>query len=74
MLHIAVDVIGVTALFFIVKMLAPDFYTMGSVSYLEWLILATKVGFTALAVFTVTNCVFYFPKLKSAFLSLIKKK
>lgn len=74
LLHIAVDVIGVTALFFIVKMLAPDFYTMGSVSYLTWLILATKVGFTALAVFTVTNCVFYFPKLKSAFLSLIKKK
>lgn len=74
LLHITVDSLVVAILFVVVKLLAPDFYTMESVSYLSWLVLAIKVGFTALALTVATNAIFYFSKLKGFFASLIKKK
>lgn len=74
LLHISVDILGVTILFVVVKLLAPGFYTMESVSYLSWFVLALKVGFTALAITVAINAAFYFSKLKNTLAALVKKK
>ncbi len=60
--HLTVDAIGVAALFVIVNVFS-DFFTLTSVNYVSWLVLAVKTGFAALVVFALTNTVFFRSKL-----------
>lgn len=70
--HLAVDVIGVAALFIIVNVF-PDFFNLKSLSYVSWLVLAVKTGLAALVVFALTNTVFFSSKI-TRFLKCKKNK
>lgn len=59
--HILVDSVCVVLIFVVVN-LAPEFYTMRNVSYLAWIILAVKVGMTAVISCVIVNAVGY-PKM-----------
>lgn len=59
--HILVDSACVVLIFAVVS-LAPEFYIMGNVSYLAWIILAVKVGMTAVICCVIVNAVGY-PKM-----------
>ena len=61
--HIIVDVCG-AALLFVMIWLFPSFYVMYQISYFGWIILAVKVGLTAVVVMFVVNCIFYGKKMK----------
>lgn len=59
--HILIDSVCVVLIFAVVN-LAPEFYTMRNVSYLAWIILAVKVGTTAVISGVIVNAVGY-PKM-----------
>ncbi len=70
--HVITDAITVAALFIIVNAF-PDFFALGELNYISWLILAVKTGVTALAVFALINTVFFRSKI-TRFLKLKKNK
>lgn len=56
--HILTDAICVIMLFSIVKLL-PAFFTLGQISYASWILLAVKVGCTALLSSITVNAILY---------------
>ena len=56
--HILTDAICVILLFGIVKLL-PAFFTLGQISYASWMLLAVKVGCTALLSSIAVNAILY---------------
>ena len=68
MKHLLVDGCSAALLFVVVRIL-PGFYTLGQISYFAWLLLATKVAVTGLAVILLVNCLFYWKIVKKFVLS-----
>ena len=56
--HILTDIVCVIMLFSIVKLL-PAFFTLGQISYAPWMLLAVKVGCTALLSSIAVNAILY---------------
>ena len=56
--HILTDIVCVIMLFSIVK-LSPAFFTLRQISYASWLLLAVKVGCTALFLGIAVNAILY---------------
>lgn len=60
--HILIDGLSVLTVFIVVKMI-PQLYVMKSISYGSWVLLAVKVGMTALVCCVFINMVFYREKM-----------
>lgn len=56
--HLLVDACEVLLLFFLVSGF-PSFYALRQVNYVEWIILAVKVGLSGAGIVVVMNCIFY---------------
>lgn len=66
--HMIVDVICV-----FISTIATHWYTLGDVSYIEWFLMAIKVGITVLLVVGIINILFYRDEMKKGILFLIKR-
>lgn len=66
--HMIVDVICV-----FISTIATRWYTLGDVSYINWFLMAIKVGITVLLVVGIINTIFYRNEMKKGILFLIKR-
>lgn len=66
--HIIVDVICV-----FISTIATRWYTLDDVSYINWFLMAIKVGITVLLVVGIINTIFYRDEMKKGILFLIKR-
>lgn len=67
--HMIVDALCVC-----VSAIATHWYALGDVSYIEWFLMAIKVGITVLLLVGVINILFYGDEIKKGILFLIKRK
>ena len=66
--HMIVDVICV-----FISTIATRWYTLDDVSYINWFLMAIKVGITVLLVVGIINTIFYRDEMKKGILFLIKR-
>lgn len=70
--HIATDIVS-AALTAVVVLLCPSFFTLSSVTYLSWVVLAIKVGVVTVAVALLLNLLVYKKECAAAF-AVLKKR